>query len=253
MGRRRLSNTVSGPVQSPRHQAVRISRKHGIYLVYLYCPFPALFLLILVHFFLPNNYSLCNIWSLVPRTVMTESNPIPQMSDQKTTDVTSLDVDQSDQSTPSIDISPMQYRKLIWKLDLHLLPPLFALWFVSLIDRINIGSANIFGIQKDLKMNPKSNDLNIALVIVLVGLITCEVPSNWLLKKTSPSKVLALESLILGRFWCLQARISSDTTSAIFTIGQGLITNFSGLLAMRFFIGVCEAGLIPGSVFLLAQ
>ncbi|KAH6672401.1 hypothetical protein B0J14DRAFT_441368, partial [Halenospora varia] len=127
------------------------------------------------------------------------------------------------------ELSPLQYRKLIWKLDIHLLPPLFALWFVSLVDRINIGSANIFGVQKDLHMNPKSNDFNICLIIVLVGLITCEVPSNWLLKKTSPSKVLAIESLLVG----------------IFTIGQGVVHNFTGFKALRFFLGVFEAGLIP--------
>jgi MFS family permease len=45
----------------------------------------------------------------------------------------------------------------------------------------------------------------------------------------------------------------SNTFAAIFTIGQGLITNFTGLCVMRFFIGVMEAGLIPGSVYLLAQ
>jgi hypothetical protein len=101
-------------------------------------------------------------------------------------------------SQPATELSPIKYRKLIWKLDLHLLPPIFALWFVSLIDRINIGSANIFGLQKDLHMNPKSNDFNIALIIVVIGLITFELPSNYLLKKTSPSKVLAAESLLLG-------------------------------------------------------
>lgn len=104
---------------------------------------------------------------------------------------------------PPVSMSAKEYRKLIWKLDLHLLPPLFALWFVSLIDRINIGSANIFGIQKDLNMNPRSNQFNVALIIVLIGLITCEVPSNYLLKKTSPSKVLALESLILGQLFII--------------------------------------------------
>lgn len=119
----------------------------------------------------------------------------PKLSDvEKATEVSDSDA----QSNAAV-LTPMQYRKLIWKLDLRLLPPLFALWFVSLIDRINIGSANIFGIQKDLKMNPKSNDFNVALIVVLVGLITCEVPSNWLLKKTSPSKVLAAQSFLLGK------------------------------------------------------
>lgn len=118
-----------------------------------------------------------------------------------------VDVEKSpDVATPSPpssslaeELSLLQYRKLIWKLDVHLLPPLFALWFVSLIDRVNIGSANIFGIQADLHMNIKSNDFNIALVIVTIGLITMEIPSNWLLKKTSPSKVLAAESFCLGK------------------------------------------------------
>lgn len=109
----------------------------------------------------------------------------------------SLDFNSTSPS-PVPEMTPMQYRKLIWKLDLHILPPLFALWFVSLIDRVNIGSAKIFGIEADLHMNPKSNQFNIALIIVLVGLISMELPSNYLLKKTSPSKVLAIESLLLG-------------------------------------------------------
>jgi len=41
--------------------------------------------------------------------------------------------------------------------------------------------------------------------------------------------------------------------TAIFTIGEGLIKNFTGLCVMRFFVGVMEAGLIPGSVYVLAQ
>jgi hypothetical protein len=119
---------------------------------------------------------------------------------EKTVVVSSVDTS-SEPSSPGLELTPRKYRKLIWKLDLHLLPPLFALWFVSLIDRVNIGSVNIFGIQTDLHMNPKSNEFNIAIIIVFVGLITMEVPSNWLLKNTSPSKVLALESLLVGEFY----------------------------------------------------
>jgi hypothetical protein len=58
--------------------------------------------------------------------------------------------------------SNAEYRKLIWKLDIHLLPPLFILWFISLIDRVNIGTARIQGLEKDLKMDPLSNKFNIA-------------------------------------------------------------------------------------------
>lgn len=58
--------------------------------------------------------------------------------------------------------SSAEYRKLIWKLDVRLLPPLFVLWFISLIDRVNIGTARIQGLEKDLGMNPLGTQFNIA-------------------------------------------------------------------------------------------
>lgn len=44
----------------------------------------------------------------------------------------------------------------------------------------------------------------------------------------------------------------SDRVLGIFSIAQGLVTNFAGLVACRFIIGILEAGLIPGSIFLLS-
>lgn len=69
-------------------------------------------------------------------------------------------------TTNAVDVadglSNAEYRKLIWKLDVHLLPPLFVLWFISLIDRVNIGTARIQGLEKDLGMDPRTNQFNIA-------------------------------------------------------------------------------------------
>ncbi|KAH6605469.1 hypothetical protein Trco_007176 [Trichoderma cornu-damae] len=113
-------------------------------------------------------------------------------------------------------VSSAEYRKLIWKLDVHLLPPLFVLWFISLIDRVNIGTARIQGLEKDLGMNPLTNQFNIA---------------------------TARTSIRLMRY---------SYRVGIFTIGQGLLNNFAGLVAIRLVIGILEAGLIPGSIFLLS-
>ncbi|ESZ98000.1 hypothetical protein SBOR_1613 [Sclerotinia borealis F-4128] len=137
-------------------------------------------------------------------------------------------------STPT-PLSPKEYRKFIWKIDLHVLPALFALWLVALLDRGNIGSANIFGIQKDLHM--QGNDFNIALLIVVIVFIAVEIPCNALLKMSSPQIVLAGEIFLLG----------------ITGIGEGLVTNVAGFNAMRFFVGLFEAGLIPASVYILGQ
>ena len=37
------------------------------------------------------------------------------------------------------------------------------------------------------------------------------------------------------------------------TIAQGLVKNYSGLLAARFFLGVVEAGIFPGCVYLISM
>ncbi|ATZ54513.1 hypothetical protein BCIN_10g05110 [Botrytis cinerea B05.10] len=134
-----------------------------------------------------------------------------------------------------ISHSPEEYRKLIWKIDLHVLPALFSLWIVSVVDRGNIGSANIFGIQEDLHM--KGNDFNIALLIVVICFIVFDIPCNALLKASTPQIVLTGEIFLLG----------------IVAIGEGLVTSVAGFYAMRFFVGLFEAGLIPGSVYILSQ
>ena len=38
----------------------------------------------------------------------------------------------------------------------------------------------------------------------------------------------------------------------MFTIGQGVVKTKEGLYAMRFMVGLFEAGLVPGSIFLLS-
>lgn len=98
-------------------------------------------------------------------------------------------------STPS-SLSPKAYRNFIWKIDLHVLPALLALWLVALLDRGNIGSANIFGIQKDLNM--QGNDYNIAILIFVIVLICVEIPCNALLRFGSPQVILAGEIFLLG-------------------------------------------------------
>lgn len=50
--------------------------------------------------------------------------------------------------------------------------------------------------------------------------------------------------------WLLSLGYTDDT--GLFTIGEGLVQNFSSFTAMRVFIGIMEAGLIPGSCLLLA-
>ena len=66
---------------------------------------------------------------------------------------------------------------------------------------------------------------------------TLQVPSNIILKKVAPSTWLAAIMFLWG----------------IATIGQGLIQNQAGLIAMRLLLGLFEAGFFPGCVYLISM
>ena len=76
-------------------------------------------------------------------------------------------------------------KKLLWKLDVHVVPVLTFLFLLAFLDRINIGNAWIQGMREDLKMD--GQQYSIALFIFFIPYILFEVPCNLLLKKFAPS------------------------------------------------------------------
>ncbi|KAJ3488703.1 hypothetical protein NLI96_g2654 [Meripilus lineatus] len=125
-------------------------------------------------------------------------------------------------------------RKVLWKLDIHVLPPLALLWLANFIDRTNVGNARIAGLERDTHL--RGNQFNTCLAVFYVSYIMVELPSNWVLKKMKPNRWLPF----------LVATWGTVTTLS------GLVQNFSGLLAIRFFLGFCEGGLLPGIMLYLS-
>jgi hypothetical protein len=119
-------------------------------------------------------------------------------------------------------------KKLLWKVDLHVLPILWILYMFAFLDRVNIGNAKIQGLTKDLHMS--GTQYNVASMILFVPYILLEVPSNIVLKKVNPS--MWLSGLMF--FW------------GITTMCQGFVKTYSELLVCRVFLGVFEAGVFPG-------
>lgn len=93
-----------------------------------------------------------------------------------------------------VDWSREFEKKLLRKIDFRLLPILCILYLFAFLDRINIGNAHLFGMDKDLKM--KGHDFNIALSVFFIPYILLEVPSNLILKKIRPS--VWLSSVMFG-------------------------------------------------------
>ncbi|MDI1490592.1 MAG: hypothetical protein OHK93_001796 [Ramalina farinacea] len=121
-------------------------------------------------------------------------------------------------------------KRLLRKLDLRVVPIIAFLYTLAFLDRINIGNARIQGLEKDLHM--KGQDFNIALMIFFIPYILFEVPSNLIVRKIAPSTWLSTIMVLWG----------------IVTICQGVTASFGGLIACRFFLGLCEAGFFPGKI-----
>ncbi|KAF5355607.1 hypothetical protein D9757_012906 [Collybiopsis confluens] len=128
-----------------------------------------------------------------------------------------------------------EIEKTVWrKMDWHIIPIVAMFYFLSFLDRTNIGNARVAGLQKDLKMT--NHEYSIALTVTYVPYIFAELPSNLVLKAVGPN--LLLPTLL--------------TLWGIVTTLQGVVTTYGGLLACRFFLGLFEGGVFPGLVLYLS-
>jgi len=125
-------------------------------------------------------------------------------------------------------------RALLWKLDIRLIPWLCFLYLISFLDRTNIGNAKIDGLAKDLHMT--DGQYNAALSLFFISYALAEPLTNVLLKRLRPSIFLPIIMILWG----------------VVMTTMGLVHNFSGLAAARFFLGLAEAGLFPGVNYYLS-
>ncbi|KAH9482627.1 putative transporter [Psilocybe cubensis] len=94
-------------------------------------------------------------------------------------------------------------KKVLWKLDCHILPPLALLWLANFIDRSNVGNARIAGLEKDTHL--KGNQFNTVLAVFYVSYLLVELPSNMLLKKMKPNRWIPLLVCLWGVITTLSA------------------------------------------------
>ncbi|OKL61716.1 hypothetical protein UA08_02444 [Talaromyces atroroseus] len=117
---------------------------------------------------------------------------------------------------------------------LRLIPWLSLLYLAAFLDRTNVGNAKIEGLQKALDMT--NNQYNATLTIFFVSYSIFEPLTNVLLKRTKPSIFISAIIILWG----------------ICMTTMGLVHNFSGLMAARWFLGLAEAGLFPGVSYYLS-
>ncbi|KHO00479.1 high-affinity nicotinic acid transporter [Metarhizium album ARSEF 1941] len=134
---------------------------------------------------------------------------------------------------PSFD--HVDEKKILWKMDIRLIPMLALLYLLSFLDRGNIGNAEVEGLSFDLGIQP--DQYNWCLTVFFFTYAAFEVPSNLLLKRLRPSRWLPSIMVAWGLVMTL----------------MGLVQNYHGLLIARIFLGATEAGLFPGVAYYLTM
>ncbi|KAL4786886.1 major facilitator superfamily domain-containing protein [Aspergillus varians] len=126
-------------------------------------------------------------------------------------------------------------RRLMRKVDWHLLPLLVAMYLLNFLDRNNLSQARLGTLEEDLGMS--GTDFNLATSILFVGYLLMQLPSNLLLTRVRPSLFLGAAMGIWGVISACQAASQS----------------FTGLVIARFFLGFVEAPFFPGAVMLMSS
>lgn len=129
----------------------------------------------------------------------------------------------------------INHSKLMWKIDLCVVPPFCLLYFLSFLDRVNISNAKVYGMATEL--NLKSHEYNTALTLFFVPYIFFEIFSNYALKFVKPHIWLSACIVLFGAV----------------SIGMGFVQNFGQLAACRFLLGIFESGSFPAVFYILSN
>ncbi|MFM0717480.1 MFS transporter [Paraburkholderia strydomiana] len=120
-------------------------------------------------------------------------------------------------------------RKLTWRI----LPFVMLLYFVSFLDRVNVGFAAMT-MNQDLGLTPTMFGLGGG--IFFLGYFLFEVPSNLILHKVG------------ARIWIARVMVTWGLVSA----ASAFVTGPNSFYTLRFLLGVAEAGFFPGIILYLS-
>lgn len=120
------------------------------------------------------------------------------------------------------------YRKTAWRL----MPFLMLCYLCAYLDRVNVGFAKL-QMMNDLALSETVYGLGAGMFFI--GYFLCEVPSNIILHKVG------------ARVWIARIMITWGVVSALFAF----VETAWQFYALRFLLGIAEAGLAPGLLLYL--
>nr|WP_154324689.1 MFS transporter [Pantoea sp. 201603H] len=124
-------------------------------------------------------------------------------------------------------------KRVMRKVTLRIVPFIILLYFISFLDRVNIGFAGLI-MNQDLGFSPSVFGLGAG--IFFLGYFLFEVPSNLILHKVG------------ARIWIARVMITWGLVSGCMALVQGTTSFYT----LRFLLGVAEAGFFPGIILYLS-
>ena len=134
-----------------------------------------------------------------------------------------------------LELDPAYERKLLWKIDLYLLPIIIALMSCQLMDKTTNSYASIMGMQKDLNMS--ASEYSWVGSSFYFGYLIFQYPANQMLQKFPLAKTLSSAVVIWG----------------IILMCHAACTNSAGLLTCRVLLGIFEGFMNPAYILLTSQ
>ncbi|HEY5047517.1 MAG TPA: MFS transporter [Rhizomicrobium sp.] len=125
-------------------------------------------------------------------------------------------------------IADKVFARAAWRL----IPFLGVLYVTNFLDRVNVGFAAL-SMNRDLALSPEIFGFGAG--IFFIGYFLCEVPSNLILERVG------------ARLWIFRIMLSWGLVSAAMAFARGPVS----FAALRFLLGVCEAGFFPGIMLYL--
>ncbi|KAM0750752.1 MFS general substrate transporter [Meredithblackwellia eburnea MCA 4105] len=176
------------------------------------------------------NDSSQHLESPTPARAWVATEDVHALEDQHDLAITQEDID----FIREFEASPRK-KKLMRKMDIHIVPVLLFIYLISFIDRGNIGNAKIQGLTTDLHLT--GQQYNWCLTVFFFIYVACEVPSNLVIKFIRPSIWIPIIMVLWGTVMTL----------------QGIVRNYHGLLATRALLGLTEAGFFPAAMFIISN
>ncbi|KAH7110066.1 major facilitator superfamily domain-containing protein [Dendryphion nanum] len=142
-----------------------------------------------------------------------------------------------DQLVASLGIPDYQAleRKVVRRLDMTLLPQLWILYMFNYLNRTNIAQARL-DTDFEATLQLGNTDYSTAVAILTIGYMLAQLPSNMLITRVRPAIYLPTCAILWSGV--------SAATAAVKTPGE--------LYAVQFVLGVIEAPLFPGAVYLMS-